>query len=61
MEERKINKKLEDSFEASITISEPISFSYFREWLSTFNTNSATACFTAVQNLKDKIDFKEKI
>lgn len=53
--ERKINKKLEDRF------AEPISFSYFREWLSTFNTNSATACFTAVQNLKDKIDFKEKI
>jgi len=25
------------------------------EWLSTFNTNSATACFTAVQELKKEI------
>lgn len=25
------------------------------EWLSTFNTDSATACFTAVQELKKKI------
>ena len=25
------------------------------EWLSTFNTDSATACFTAVQELKKKV------
>lgn len=30
----------------------------FREWLLTFNTDSATSCFTAVQELKKKIDFK---
>jgi hypothetical protein len=60
MEERKINKKLEDSFEASITVSEPISFPYFREWLSTFNTESATACFTAVQELKKRTEEGKK-
>lgn len=26
-----------------------------KEWLSTFNTESATECFTAVQQLKEKI------
>lgn len=26
-----------------------------KEWLSTFNTDSATECFTAVQRLKEKI------
>ena len=26
-----------------------------REWLESFNTDSATACFTAVQQLKEKI------
>lgn len=26
-----------------------------KDWLSTFNTDSATACFTAVQELKKKI------
>lgn len=30
----------------------------FRKWLLTFNTNSATSCFTAVQELKKKIDIK---
>ena len=27
----------------------------FKEWLEKFNTDSATACFTAVQELKKKI------
>ena len=61
MKEVEINKDFKGSFSALVTVSEPISFPYFREWLSTFNTNSATACFTAVQNLKGKVDFKEKI
>ena len=26
-----------------------------KDWLSTFNTDSATECFTAVQRLKEKI------
>jgi hypothetical protein len=26
-----------------------------KNWLSTFNTDSATECFTAVQRLKEKI------
>ena len=26
-----------------------------KEWLSTFNTDSATECFTAVQRLKESI------
>lgn len=26
-----------------------------KDWLSTFNTESATECFTAVQQLKEKI------
>lgn len=26
-----------------------------KEWLSTFNTESATACYTAVQRLKESI------
>ena len=28
----------------------------FEEWLSSFNTESATCCFTAVQQLKKKLD-----
>ncbi len=27
-----------------------------KEWLSTFNTDSATACYTAVQRLKESVD-----
>lgn len=27
-----------------------------KEWLSTFNTESATECFTAVQRLKERIN-----
>lgn len=27
-----------------------------REWLSTFNTNSATECYTAVQRLKAEVE-----
>ena len=27
-----------------------------KEWLSTFNTESATECFTAVQRLKESVD-----
>lgn len=27
-----------------------------KEWLSTFNTESATACFTAVQRLKEGVN-----
>lgn len=27
-----------------------------KEWLSTFNTDSATACYTAIQILKESID-----
>ena len=27
-----------------------------KDWLSTFNTDSATECFTAVQRLKEKIN-----
>lgn len=26
-----------------------------KDWLSTFNTESATACYTAIQQLKEKI------
>jgi abortive infection bacteriophage resistance protein len=29
-----------------------------KNWLSTFNTDSATECFTAVQRLKEKINDK---
>ena len=29
-----------------------------KEWLSTFNTDSATECYTAVQKLKEKINDK---
>lgn len=28
----------------------------FKEWLSSFNTDSATECFTAVQELKKKLE-----
>lgn len=28
----------------------------YKDWLSTFNTESATACFTAVQELKKRVD-----
>ena len=28
---------------------------FIKDWLSTFNTNSATECFTAVQRLKEEI------
>ena len=28
----------------------------FEEWLSSFNTESATCCFTAVQELKEKLN-----
>ena len=28
----------------------------FKEWLSTFNTDSATECFTAVQELKKRLE-----
>lgn len=28
----------------------------FKEWLSTFNTDSATQCFTAVQELKKRLE-----
>ena len=27
-----------------------------KDWLSTFNTNSATECYTAVQRLKEEIE-----
>lgn len=27
----------------------------YKEWLSSFNTDSATECFTAVQQLKEKM------
>lgn len=27
-----------------------------KEWLSTFNTDSATACYTAVQRLKESVN-----
>lgn len=27
-----------------------------QDWLSTFNTESATECFTAVQRLKESVD-----
>lgn len=27
-----------------------------KEWLSTFNTESATACYTAVQRLKESVN-----
>lgn len=27
-----------------------------KDWLSTFNTDSATACFTAVQRLKERVE-----
>ena len=29
-----------------------------KNWLSTFNTDSATECFTAVQRLKEKVNDK---
>lgn len=29
---------------------------YLREWLSSFNTNSATVCFTEIQELKKKVE-----
>lgn len=28
----------------------------FEDWLSTFNTSSATECFTAIQQLKEKLN-----
>lgn len=28
----------------------------YKDWLSTFNTESATACYTAVQRLKESVD-----
>lgn len=31
-----------------------------KEWLSSFNTDSATECFNAVQELKKKVEFNEK-
>ena len=31
-----------------------------KEWLSSFNTDSATECFTAIQELKKKVGFNEK-
>lgn len=31
----------------------------FEEWLSSFNTESATCCFTAVQELKKKLEDKK--
>ncbi len=27
-----------------------------KEWLSSFNTDSATECFTAIQRLKESVD-----
>jgi hypothetical protein len=33
-----------------------IKFSNLQDWLSTFNTESATECFTAVQQLKERIN-----
>ena len=29
-----------------------------KDWLSTFNTDSATACYTAVQRLKESVNDK---
>ena len=29
---------------------------YLRKWLSSFNTNSATVCFTEIQELKKKVE-----
>lgn len=29
---------------------------YLRKWLSSFNTNSATMCFTEIQELKKKVE-----
>ena len=40
--------QLEKAYELGMQIS-------FEEWLSTFNTDSATECFTAVQELKEMI------
>lgn len=31
-----------------------------KEWLSSFNTDSATQCFNAVQELKKKVGFNER-
>lgn len=41
--------QLEKAYELGMQIS-------FEEWLSSFNTDSATECFTAVQQLKEKLN-----
>jgi hypothetical protein len=35
---------------------EPTTEDWIKEWLCTFNTDSATECFTAVQQLKEKLN-----
>lgn len=42
--------------EALDTIIEHAERQSYEEWLETFNTDSATECFTAVQQLKEKMN-----
>ena len=42
--------------ENAIVMREPTVEEWLILWLSSFNTESATCCFTAVQQLKEKID-----
>ena len=44
--------QLEKAYELGMQIS-------FEEWLASFNTESATCCFTAVQELKKRLEGKE--
>lgn len=42
--------------EALDTIIEHAERQSYEDWLETFNTDSATECFTAVQQLKEKLN-----
>lgn len=48
-EERRSTREYIDSISKSYK-------DYIREWLDSFNTNSATCCFTAIQQLKEGIN-----
>lgn len=39
-----------------VVMREPTTEDWIKYWLSSFNTESATCCFTAVQQLKEKLN-----
>jgi hypothetical protein len=57
IESTEFGEALDMGMEALITIEQQQNIKdWLSYWLSTFNTDSATECFTAVQELKEKLN-----